>query len=486
VIYIFINDLKGGSSMKRGLLSLLILVLAFSMVLAGCGESKKDNTAKEPAESKQEDPVAETEKDAEPAKDSEGAVAVEERKVSVPTDTAGEVNLWTFGEFGFNEIAALFNKEYPNIKINVTVMDFMEMHDKLHTTLGAGTGAPDIVVIEGGQFGRYNSLGVLEDLSKPPYNADKYKADTSRYNWERWLSVDGKNLVAMPWDITPGVAYYRADIFEELGFPSDPEELAVYMEDPDQFISMAQTFKANGKVLFEWKDQAVQWFAGTKGYYDRDLKWTRNTDEIAKFLDISKKVTQLELAAGLSYWSEEGAQMVNNGTLPFVVFGSWGERPLKERHPDLAGKWRVTRLPLGMYGGMGGSGFAIPSQSQNKLAAWAFTEFAMINEEAWKVFNKQSIQPGWKFMSSKPWYEEQESEYLGGQKPYKLYNSIVDKIEPINYTPLDGQAWPIWLEGILETVDKNLDSKAALQKIQENVEKALAADKEKLLQSMNK
>ncbi|QYR23090.1 hypothetical protein KZ483_09285 [Paenibacillus sp. sptzw28] len=48
------------------------------------------------------------------------------------------------------------------------------------------------------------------------------------------------------------MSFYRADILEENGFPSDPKELAFYMSKPEQFLDMAQALKAKGIYLLEF------------------------------------------------------------------------------------------------------------------------------------------------------------------------------------------------------------------------------------------
>ena len=94
----------------------------------------------------------------------------------------------------------------------------MDLHNKLQTTLAAGKGAPDVALVEQGQFPRYSTGGVSMILLQPPYNAGKYKEEVSEYNWNRWSSIHGSQLLGMPWNVTPSVTYYRADIFEELAF----------------------------------------------------------------------------------------------------------------------------------------------------------------------------------------------------------------------------------------------------------------------------
>jgi multiple sugar transport system substrate-binding protein len=141
-------------------------------------------------------------------------------------------------------------------------------------------------------------------------------------------------------------------------------------------------------------------------------------------------------------------------------------------------------MPFGLNVGMGGSTFVIPSQSQNKEAAWAFTEFVTTSEAAWKLWIEESVQPDYKHITSQDWYINHTNPYLGDQEDYKLYTELASLLPVRRYTRLDGMAWPIWLEGVLAALDKNVDSKTAIQQTQENVENKLKAEKDKLLKDL--
>ncbi|MOA39676.1 hypothetical protein D3C78_1614770 [compost metagenome] len=52
------------------------------------------------------------------------------------------------------------------------------------------------------------------------------------------------------------------------------------------------------------------------------------------------------------------------------------------------------------------------------------------------------------------------------------------------YTRLDSLAWPLWVEGVLAALDKNIDSKTAILQTQENIENKLKAEKEKLVKEL--
>lgn len=458
--------------MKKLSIVLLIMMFALSVVLSACGGG---NTAEEPAAPSEE--ANATEETAEPAETADPVVEEE----APNKDLSGEVTIWSWYPEAIDVIVPGFNKMYPNIKINNVTMEWGETHEKGLTTLASGSGAPDILMIDNGQMANFNTVEGLDDLLLPPYNAGKYKAEFPESNWERYLSLDGKRLLAFPWDLPPAVTWYRMDVLEEAGFPSDPDELGVFMEDPENFLNMAQTLKAQDKYLLEWNNQILDIYLMGMGFFDRDLNYLRNTDYIVKALDYAKKGAQLQLGANVSMWSDEGKQAMNAGKLAMIYSGSWMGGGLEEPLAETAGKYRVAKLPFGVYGGWGGSSYSIPSQGKNKEAAWAYIQYALATIEGQTEHIKISCMPGWKPAWELPTYEEVEVEFLGGQKSNILYAQLVDKIPAVVRTPLDAKAQEIWNQGITDAIEKNQDSRAALQKIADDIEAAVANDKAKLL-----
>ncbi|GMK42620.1 hypothetical protein PCCS19_56800 [Paenibacillus sp. CCS19] len=470
-----------------------VLVSAAALVLSACsnGGSKSDDTAtKTDTEATSDATATDTQKaddaEADPAAttdvDTAEASDMTFPKSAIDPNISGEVTFWTFLDNKKNDetLTKAFNEAYPNIKLKTVFVPFDDLHNKLQTTLAAGKGAPDVALVEQGQFPRYSTGGVLTNLLDQPFDAGKYKEYVSEYNWNRWSSIDGTQLLGMPWDVTPSVTYYRSDIFEELGLPSDPDELGEYIQDPDQYFELAQTLKANNKYSLEWRDSPVHWFGDMYGYFDKDLNWVRNNDDFVKFLDISKKVTQLKIAPHDGLYSDKGKQRVKKGESVMYVAGTYGARDLAANFPDLKGKWKTTKAPFGLDFGFGGSTFVIPAQSQNKEAAFAFAEWITTSEAAWKIEVEQSVQPDWKNITELDWYKNHTNEYLGGQNDFAFYSSLTADLPVRRYTTLDGLAWPLWVGEVLNAIDKNVDSKTAIAKAQENIEKKLKPEIDKL------
>ena len=109
---------------------------------------------------------------------------------------------------------ASFNQAYPNIKVHHEQVD---VNTKLPNALISGSGLPDGSFWDDAKIPSQHEH--LTDLSKliAPYTGQtvKYKLDVN--------TVDGK-IFGVPWDLDPGLLYYRADLLEQAAWirPASP------------------------------------------------------------------------------------------------------------------------------------------------------------------------------------------------------------------------------------------------------------------------
>jgi multiple sugar transport system substrate-binding protein len=89
---------------------------------------------------------------------------------------------------------------------------------------------------------------------------------------------------------------------------------------------------------------------------------------------------------------------------------------------------------------MGGSFMAIPQQSKHPDAAWDFVKYALCTAEGQNtLFKNSGIFPAYKPAWKDPLYD-QPVEFYGGQKAYRLYTEIADKVPGNTVSPNERQA----------------------------------------------
>src|SRR5215217_4176689 len=140
-----------------------------------------------------------------------GAAATEVPGAAATAEAAaGEIIIWDRAGDLFQVLDAAipaFNKKYPKIKVTHQPVD---VGAKLPSTLATGVGVPDGSFIEDNNLGPINEH--LSDITAwiQPYVADLVAYKVAVNTW------DGK-IKGIPYDVDPGLLYYRADILEANG-----------------------------------------------------------------------------------------------------------------------------------------------------------------------------------------------------------------------------------------------------------------------------
>ena len=122
-------------------------------------------------------------------------------------------------------------------------------HNNMLTALTGGAGAPDIFMLEIAFVERFiNATDQFYNLYD--LGAESIRGDYLEWKWLQAASPDDSFLIGLPTDIGPTVAYYRADLIEQAGFPSDPEEFGALIDTWDKFADVAREFTAKTGIPF--------------------------------------------------------------------------------------------------------------------------------------------------------------------------------------------------------------------------------------------
>jgi multiple sugar transport system substrate-binding protein len=322
---------------------------------------------------------------------------------------------------------------------------FADAHDKLLTSFAAGSGAPDVASLEIGRIGGFTAKGGLSDLKAAPFDGGSFEKDMVKYKWTQGSTEDGR-LVAMPWDIGPAGVWYRTDIFEALGLPTEPEAVEELIgggsKKWDDFFALAKQVKdkSSGKT-------ALVADAGTDIYGASYRQQGEGYKEGNKILIEEKATRPFQLAsqfreqgldANIAWWGAEWQTGLKDNAFAGMVIAAWMQGGLTRDQPDLIGKWRVVHAPEANYN-WGGSFVAIPEQSKNKEAAWEFVKWACCSAEGQNVLFKQTgVFPAYKPAWQDPLYDA-PVDFFGGQRTYRIWTEIGDNIPAILRTPDDLQ-----------------------------------------------
>lgn len=261
--------------------------------------------------------------------------------------------------------------------------------------LGA-TPAPDLVIAGNELLNVLSEFDLFEDVGVEPYHAGGLIQEKwfNRLTLTPFQSIDGQSLIAIPKDFPMTGTFYRADIMEEYGFPSDPEELGEFMEHPQNWILLAETLKSHGIGVIGYTHDVLDMAAAGYGYFDHHGNYTRNTEDLVPYASLMLDIERKGLDSNWNMWDDKGQQAIRDSKLVMLYMGEWGWDLIKQWDPDHYAQWKFTRPPFNAYWVNGGSFFSIMKASPSKSSAWEYVQLSMEMEGPYR----ESL-TGWKWHS---------------------------------------------------------------------------------------
>ncbi len=291
-----------------------------------------------------------------------------------------KLELWTFvnthARF-FRQVAESFKKIEPDVEIDVKEIEYSTLFDKLAISLQTGVGAPDLVDIEQGVFGRF----LKGDIKLVPLNIYLKKANktTAIAKGRQALYTYLGNVYGLEHALCPVVLYYRWDIFQQAAIKTplvtwnDWIQAGQKLTALKKFISPLPPFDI---LLRQRKGN----FFDEKGNIVADsplvietLKWILATRDEHKVTEIAP--------SGPAFW---GA--VREGRYATLIGADWYGGFIRDNVPETRGKWKAQALPVWEKGGLdtstsGGTGLCMTVYAKDRDKAWKFMEYAQLTKE---------------------------------------------------------------------------------------------------------
>ena len=347
-----------------------------------------------------------------------------------------------------------FKAEYPDVEVNFVDYATADLYQQLQLAISSGVGAPDVALVESSHLAQFVDFGGLADLTE---RVQPYLTDVNQFKWTQ--AELGGSYYAMPWDSGPVVMYYRRDVFEAAGLPTDPEAVSNSVATWSDYLELCQTIKeATGSDCFAQNKannyarsfEMMLWQQGL-GYYNEQGEITVDSSQnvatlemLGRFWDAGLLSDQLEWTDG---WYAELAS--EESPVATLVIAGWMGTFLKDWiAPGTEGLWGVALMPAMDVGQVraandGGSNFVISEQSENKDAAWAFTEFMLGREESQvELFAASDFLPSLETTYDAPVFSEPDP-FFGGQEVREIYIEVAREIPQAyiygpNYTLMNG------------------------------------------------
>lgn len=352
---------------KKTWLVALATLLTFSFVLAGCGSSK--------------------ESDSENSKDGSASKTIK---------------MWAMG--GENKALPVLLKEFedknPGIKVDVQSIPWDAAHDKLLTAVASQSG-PDVVQMGTTWVPEFAAAKALKDLT--PY-IDKYpslKPDNFYEGIVATAKYDNKT-VGIPWYVETRALYYRTDMLKDVGYPEGPKTWDELKDAGKKLV--AKNGQGNYALPIDAKDSLYlslyAWQNGSE-VIDSNRQPQFNKPEFVEAVNFLKSLYD----EGLTPKEQDidAVAAFKTGQLPMFISGPWMMQTIKEKDPEIDGKWAVTTVPgkKTNMSSIGGSNLSVFEYSKNPDDAVKLIAFLSEKETQLKWYDKShealpAVKDAWK------------------------------------------------------------------------------------------
>ncbi len=316
-----------------------------------------------------------------------------------------KLTLWTFQELHLSLYREMLDKwnadpANPKLDIDMQVMDYEDMHNKLTIALQTGEGAPDISEIEISMYANYLKgdiqLAALNEYVEP---IEDHLVMSRLNNYAR----EG-NYYGIDHHIGATVMFYNTEILEEAGI--DYKDIKTW---EDFHEAGKVVLEKTGKPMTSWESTDCWSIYPIVSQHGGDwLTWDNevvmDSPEVADTLQFMKDMLADGTAVptpGGSHHTEEYWGWMNGGGCASVSMPFWYLNRFTDYMPDLAGKMKVVPLPTWTDGKghkssqMGGTGVSVIASSPNADVAKAYIAFATLSFDGcvntWKLLGFDPI-----------------------------------------------------------------------------------------------
>jgi len=326
------------------------------------------------------------------------------------------------------DLIADFQKNHPDIKVELQRVPWGEYKTKLMTSVSAGI-APDVIFVSTDDVATFANKEVLEPLDEYIKN-DKFSMDDFFPTAREMYSINGHQY-ALPRDLSPlGIVYYNKKAFDaaHLSYPTDDWNWKELLADAKALTKVDASGKTTQWGYAEDWPMVEAWaFSAGGRWVDNPMNPNQYAFNTQAFIDGLQFRTDLilkyKVCPGPSNMTAMGglgaSDLFTNGSTAMLMAGMWkipAFRDIKEFDWDIA---MFPKGPTGQRGFLNGSsGYGILKASKNKQKAWELVKYLSGPAGDKKLASTGLAQPALKSVSD-------SGAFLDGQKPTnkKMLNS---------------------------------------------------------------
>ncbi|WP_447531400.1 extracellular solute-binding protein [Klebsiella variicola] len=363
--------------------------------------------------------------------------------ISGSVNAATQINalFMTQAAYSENDIRAMtsdFEKQHPDVKVNLEFVPYEALHDKIVAARGAGGNGYDVVLFDAiwpAEFSRYD---LLQDVSSRIAADEREKIFPGAMNT---VVYQGKTL-GMPWILDTKYLYYNKAMLDKAGIKTPPASWQQVMDD-------AKVLKDKGIVkyplVWSWSQAEAlvcdytTLVSGFGGSFYQNGKLDFSTSASLKAVTLMKTSLDQGLSnpASREYLEEDVRKAFSNGDAAFALNWTYMYNMANDpKQSKVAGDVGIVPAPgdtPDKPGAVNGSmGLGIAKASQHPEEAWQYIHY-LTSQPVQDKYAKLSL-PVWKASYQDPAVAKGQESLIAAAD--KSLNVMLSRPETADYSRL--------------------------------------------------
>lgn len=363
--------------------------------------------------------------------------------ISGSVSAATQINalFMTQAAYSENDIRAMtsdFEKQHPDVKVNLEFVPYEALHDKIVAARGAGGNGYDVVLFDAIWPAEFSRFDLLQDVSSRIAADEREKIFPGAMNT---VVYQGKTL-GMPWILDTKYLYYNKAMLDKAGIKTPPASWQQVMDD-------AKVLKDKGIVkyplVWSWSQAEalvcdyttlVSSFGGS---FYQNGKLDFSTPASLKAVTLMKTSLDQGLSnpASREYLEEDVRKAFSNGDAAFALNWTYMYNMANDpKQSKVAGDVGIVPAPgdtPDKPGAVNGSmGLGIAKASQHPEEAWQYIHY-LTSQPVQDKYAKLSL-PVWKASYQDPAVAKGQESLIAAAD--KSLNVMLSRPETADYSRL--------------------------------------------------
>jgi len=297
----------------------------FALTLSAFGCGKKTTTTEEPTT---EEVASDTDVTTEAPYLSDPDVVVSENPLpfELPALDGQNIYIYSFDDVLGERIDTQFRSRYPEYSDMVVYKKITvdskgpDYQTQIQEIIDNSAEDPAIIAVRDTELLYYMGWDYVIPIEESGLDISLYKESAYDYTVD-FGTNEADELMALTWQVTPGMMFYNTKIAEEVLGTSDPEKIQAMVSDVDGFLEVAEQMKESKYYMVSAPDELMNPILDQRtSAFVEDGKLVLDPI-VGDYLDVSKTIYKENYSANQPRGSAKWSSNMSNGKV-FCYFGS--------------------------------------------------------------------------------------------------------------------------------------------------------------------